>query len=245
MKSPARSPLYLRIKSYVVQKIESGAWPAAHQIPPELDLMKQFKVSRMTVNRALSELASEGRINRHPGRGSFVSDPRPASELLIIRSIAEEIRARGNKHSARVQTLESLAASPELAGSFELPVGTTLFHSVIVHRENAVPIQLEDRYVNPRLMPHYLEADFSRLTPNEVLGAVAQVKEAEQIIDAILPDARTARLLKIKRDEPCLRVYRAARIAGGVSSISWQTYPSSRYRLSGRFHDAGGSEHSG
>ncbi len=245
MKATARAPMYLRIKSYVVEHIDSGAWPVAHQIPPELELMKQFRVSRMTVNRALSELASEGRISRHPGRGSFVTDPRPKSELLIVRSIAEEIRERGNRHSARVYTLESEPASKDLAKIFELPLGTPLFHSVIAHKENAVPIQLEERYVNPRLMPHYLEADFSKLTPNEVLAAVAQVKEAEQIIDAVLPDARTCRMLKIERDQPCLRVYRVARIAGGVSSVSWQTYPSNRYRLSSSFHDGGGSTHSG
>ncbi len=230
-----RAPLYQRIKAHVRGHIESGRWPRNHQIPPESALVRQFKASRMTVSRALRELASEGLISRHPGRGSFVSDARPETELVRIRSIAEEIRERGHRHSALVHTLATVRADERLAQAFGVPEGSPLFHSLIVHSENGVPIQLEDRYVNPRLMPHYLDADFTRRTPNEVLADVAAVKEADQLIEAVLPDARACRLLGIRRGEPCLLVYRAARIEGGVSSVAWLTFPGSRYRLSSRF----------
>jgi GntR family histidine utilization transcriptional repressor len=106
-----------------------------------------------------------------------------------------------------------------------------------------VPVQLEDRFVNPALMPRYLEADFNQVTPNQVLASVAQVREADQIIEAILPDAHTRAMLRIKASEPCLLVYRVARIEGGVSSIAWLTYPGSRYRLSSRFRLSGSTLH--
>ena len=230
------SPIYQRIKDYVLRHIESGEWPLDHQIPAESELVRQFKASRMTVNRALRELANEGRISRHPGLGSFVTGVRPKSELLLIRSIAEEIAERGHVHSAKVH-LCRVESKPDisLTEAFHLPAGSPLFHTVIVHNENGLPLQLEDRYVNPRLIPNYLDADFKTLTPNQVLAAVAPVKEAEHIVEAILPNARACKLLKIKHHEPCLLIYRAASIVGGVSSIAWLTYPGSRYRIGSKY----------
>jgi GntR family histidine utilization transcriptional repressor len=235
MTPTAAPPLYARIKDFVLRNIESGQWALNQQIPPESALVQRFKASRMTVHRALRELANDGRISRHPGKGSFVSDARPKSEFLVIRSISDEIAERGHKHSARVHVRATVKGRKELTDSFDLPEGSPLFHTVIVHSENAIPIQLEDRYVNPNLMPHYLEADFRKLTPNQVLAQVASVKEADHIVEAVLADARACKLLKIGRHEPCLRVYRAASIEGGVSSIAWLTYPGTRFRLSSKF----------
>ena len=242
------SPLYQRIKDYVLRHIESGDWKLDHQIPAESELVRQFKASRMTVNRALRELANDGRISRHPGLGSFVTGVRPKSELLLIRSIAEEIAERGHTHSAKVHLCRvENKVDISLTEAFRLPAGSPLFHTVIVHCENGLPLQLEDRYVNPRLMPHYLDADFRTSTPNQVLASVAPVKEAEHTVEAILPDARACKLLKIRPHEPCLLVYRAASIEGGVSSIAWLTYPGSRYRIGGTFssHQGEGLGHRG
>ncbi|HAT82758.1 MAG TPA: hypothetical protein DCS59_04915 [Eubacterium sp.] len=66
-------PLYMRIRQYVRQKIESGEWAVGEQIPPESALGKQFGCSRITVTTALRELAREGLIDRVQGKGSFVS----------------------------------------------------------------------------------------------------------------------------------------------------------------------------
>ncbi len=113
-------PLYQRVKDYVLRNIDSGLWPVHYQIPAEAALVKVFKASRMTANRALRELANEGRVHRHPGLGSFVTDVRPKSELLTIRGIADEIVERGHVHSSRVHLLRSEMAPRALTDAFEL-----------------------------------------------------------------------------------------------------------------------------
>ena len=55
--------------------------------------------------------------------------------------------------------------TPALAEEFESKIIDRLFHIVIVHEENGVPVQLEDRYVNADVVPAFLEQDFSRTTP--------------------------------------------------------------------------------
>ena len=67
-------PKYQRLKSHIIARIKAGDWQPAHQLPSEHELVSSLQVSRMTVNRALRELASEGYLTRVPGVGTFVAE---------------------------------------------------------------------------------------------------------------------------------------------------------------------------
>ena len=227
-------PLYDRIKSHVIELIENGTWKVSQRIPSEHELVRTLGASRMTVNRALRELAQAGYLYRSQGVGTFVADHRAHAHPLQIGSIVEEIRRRGRTHSARVITLESLPATAELADRFNLSAGSALYHSLIVHLENGRPLQLEDRYVNPAIVPGYLSADFTLTTPHAVLIQVAPLQEVEHIVQASTPDAITRELLEIEA-EPCLVVRRRTWTRGAVASVATLSHPGSRFDLRGRF----------
>jgi GntR family histidine utilization transcriptional repressor len=106
---------------------------------------------------------------------------------------------------------------------------------VIVHYENDRPVQLEDRYVSPKLAPDYLRVDFSRTTPYDYLIKVAPLQEAEHLLRAVMPDERTRKLLAMKRNEPCLLVIRRTWTEGQIASVARLYHPGSRYEMSGRF----------
>lgn len=233
-------PLYRQVKRFITEHVESGEWPADHRLPSEHDLVRVFGVSRMTVHRALRELAAEGLITRVQGVGTFVAQQKPLSALLEIRNIADEIHERGHRHGAEVHLLRVERAEPPLAAALGLPAGSQVFHSLLTHRENGVPVQLEDRYVNPATAPAYLGQNFAVTTPNEYLMQAAPLDEAEHLVEAITPDAETQRLLEIGADEPCLLVRRRTWSRGAVVSSARLVHPGGRYRLGGRFaHRAG------
>jgi GntR family histidine utilization transcriptional repressor len=123
----------------------------------------------------------------------------------------------------------------DLAQDLAIPARSELYCSVIVHFENDRPIQLEDRYVLPKLAPDYLKVDFNRTTPYDYLVKVAPLQEAEHLLRAVMPDERTRKLLAMKRDEPCLLMIRRTWTAGRIASVARLYYPGSRYELSGRF----------
>ena len=50
--------LYQQVKDHIARKIQDGSWKAGDRLPSENDLVTQFGMSRMTVNRALRELAN-------------------------------------------------------------------------------------------------------------------------------------------------------------------------------------------
>ncbi len=192
----------------------------------------------MTVNKALRELTGMGRIVRLPGVGTFVAEAKPQSTLLQIANIASEIRARGHEYLCHCLLQQRVAAAPDVAAWLDLLSGQSVFHVVCVHLENGLPIQLEDRYVNPRLVPEFLDQDFARTTPSEYLVANVPADQVEHVVDAILPSADQARLLKMNVQEPCLQLTRRTWV--GEAPVTWVRclHPASRYRLGSRFRPA-------
>ena len=67
-------PLYAQLRDILKARIEQGLYPVGRRIPSEDQLNAQFGVSRITVRRALSELANEGYLIKRAGKGSYVSD---------------------------------------------------------------------------------------------------------------------------------------------------------------------------
>ncbi|MBU2286014.1 MAG: GntR family transcriptional regulator, partial [Gammaproteobacteria bacterium] len=166
---PPSPALYEQVKAFVTQRIQDGSWPPGHRLPSESELVAQFGIARMTVNRALRELVEQGRIVRMAGVGSFVAEARPQSTLLQIAHIASEIRLRGHDYRCEFLEAERIAASPDVAAWLDLYPGESVFHTVCLHLENELPVQLEDRHVNPSVVPNYLEQDFSSISPSEFL----------------------------------------------------------------------------
>lgn len=233
--SVSLQPLYLQVKRHILDNIGSGKWGTSMRVPSENDIVKSFGVSRMTANRALRELRDEGVLVRVAGVGSFVADQHAHTHPLEIRGIADEIRRRGHAHRAEIISLERVRAAPELAADFGVAPRSELYCSVIVHFENDQPIQLEDRYVLPKLAPDYLKVDFTKTTAYDYLVKVAPLQEAEHVLRAVMPDERTRKLLAMKRDEPCLLMNRRTWTAGQIASVARLYYPGSRYEMSGRF----------
>ena len=233
--SAAPEPLYLQVKRHILDNVGSGKWAASARVPSENDIVKSFGVSRMTANRALRELQDEGVLVRVAGVGTFVAAAQAHSHPLEVRSIAEEIRGRGHVHRAEVVGIERVSADALLAQEFGVAPRSELFASVIVHFEDGRPVQLENRHVLPKIAPGYLGVDFTATTPSDYLLEVAPLQEAEHVLRAVMPDARTRKLLDMKRDEPCLLIVRRTWTAGLTASLAKLFYPGSRYEMSGRF----------
>ncbi|WP_114089614.1 histidine utilization repressor [Thalassospira profundimaris] len=227
-------PLYLEVKQLILDRIYRGEWQPNHRIPSENELVSELGISKMTANRALRELAHEGELVRVQGVGSFVAQKKGYSALFEVRNIAEEIAERGHVHAASVIVLADQAASPDVADALDLPIGAPVFHSLIVHHENDVPVQIEDRFVNPALVPDYLSQDFSVITPNVYLSQKAPLTGSEHVVESILAQPWEAKLLVILHHEPCLMIRRRTWSSGGVVSLARLIYPGTRYRLESR-----------
>lgn len=233
-------PLYQQVKDYIIGRINEGTIRPGMRIESEAELVAGLNVSRMTVNRALRELAAEGRIERIQGKGTFVAEKKSQSALLEIKSIAREIQERGGSYSCTVHLLQEEKARPALAASMGLVPYSEVFHSIIVHKDNDVPIQLGCRCINPQVAPHFLEQDFTKCTVSDYLLNLAPVSAVEHVVEALIPDSWIRDLLEINASEPCLALHRKTWVDDKIATQSIFYYPGSRYMLGGKFVPSSG-----
>lgn len=229
------APLYLQLKQGIVNLIRNGRWQPHQRVPSESELVSQLGVSRMTINRALRELTSEGYLFRLQGVGTFVAEIKAFTPMLEVHNIADEITSRGHRHTSQVLLLGETEADAGAAQAFGCQTGATLFHSRIVHFENELPVQLEDRLVNPQVAPLYLQQDFTRSTPFAYLTLVAPLTAGEHVVEAVNASDEEQRLLNIASTEPCLQIQRRTWHMDAVVTSARLLYPGARYKMFGRF----------
>jgi len=233
--SPRAAAPYAQVKQFLRDGLAQGRYAPGALMPSEAELVARFGVSRMTVNRALRELQAEGLIERVQGVGTFAARLHRVSSTLTIRDLHEEISERGHRHDARVVLSREEAAAPALAQQLGLAPGASVYHSLIVHSEDGVPLQCEDRYVNPACAPGYLSVDFTRTTPTHYLFEVTALWRAQYSIEAALPTREEAELLGIGARDPCLIVVRRTSTRDAAITIARLVQPGARYTLHGEF----------
>jgi GntR family histidine utilization transcriptional repressor len=234
-------PRYQQLKDLIIGRISSGELQPADRVPSENELVESMSVSRMTANRALRELNDEGYVDRVAGRGTFVSDYRSQSHLLEVHNIADEIALRGHTHSSQVIRQSLQHARGEVAKALHVEQGTDVIHLLLVHAENGIPIQLEDRHVLASFAPGCLREDFAAVTPSAYLTSIAPLQEAEQVVRASVPNRAVRRYLDIKDGEASLVVIRRTWSEGRPVTFARLHHPGGRYELTGHYTPPGTS----
>jgi GntR family transcriptional regulator len=104
----SKVPLYFQLTEILRDRIWSGDLAPGEMLPGEQDLLARFGVSRITVRRALSDLAREGFLVRQPGRGTFVSKPKIPDRSDPVLEFLENLRAQGHRPVSSILVLETV-----------------------------------------------------------------------------------------------------------------------------------------
>ena len=162
---------------------------------------------------------------------------------------ARAVRLSADNYHGRSLTATTIAAHEvghalqhargEVARALHVEQGTDVFHVLLVHRENGLPIQLEDRHVVADFAPDCLEQDFGRITPSAWLTAISPLQEAEQVVRAAQPNAAVRKHLNMRDDEPSLVVLRRTWSHGRPVTFARLHHPASRYELTGHYTPPG------
>jgi len=226
------SPRYIQIQDFIHEKINSHVWLPGSKIPTELELTKQFNVSRMTVNKAIRDLVNKGLLERTPRLGTFVCHKKAESSLNYIRNIADEINQRGKTYSNKILSQVTIEADDEIAMRLGVKLETPIFFSEIIHFEDDVALQLELRWVNPQFAPHYIEQDFTLATPNEYLTKNCPLSSIEHTVEAVIAAAEIQNNLGLSATQPCLLLNRRTWSKQDLISVALLYHPADKYKLS-------------
>lgn len=233
--APTNEPLYLRILAAMERPILSGEWAAGAKIPSEQELAQEFSCARMTVNKALSELARKGLIERRRRGGSFVARPRAQAALLEIRDIRSEVEGLGLPYAYELLSRERDKPTPGEREALGLGRGDAVLRLCARHFAGGKPFCLEERAISLRAVPEAEAQDFADETPGGWLLGRVPWSEAEHRIFAAAAGRLAADALAIEPGAPCLVVERRTWLNGQGVTAAKLTYPAQAHALVARF----------
>ncbi|MBD1382832.1 GntR family transcriptional regulator [Metabacillus arenae] len=194
-------PLYYQIKELIREKIENGNWKSGDKIPNEVDLAKNFKVSRSTMRQAILELVNEGILTRKKGVGTFVSKPKFEGNFITF-SYPEEL---GTKHTPiSIKAIEGTSGKLKV---LNLKGHEKVYEIIRLRFFNEEPAAIENSYIPVGLVPDLLDNNLEgRLVDliTEKYGII--MTKYKNSIEPVLLDSFEAKVLEVKQNQPALKI---------------------------------------
>ena len=211
-KSPV--PLYHRVYVLLRERIINGIYRPGDKLPSEPALMHAFGVSRITIKRALNDLAAQGLLERSRGRGTTVTQAGAQLRMnppitASIDGLLANLSAVGKGTSVDVVAFEYVRASPDVASHLQLPEGTLVQHAARVRHLGQRPYAHSTSF-----LPEALGRTFSRdaLKAKPLIDLIRQagvrVGQVDQTITSTLADHDMARYLDVDVGSPLLKLCR-------------------------------------
>ena len=230
--------IHRRICDDIEAKIMDGRWQPGRRIPFEYELEAEYGCSRMTVNKALSELAARGLIVRRRRAGSFVGQPQIERTVMEIQDIPAAAEAAGLEYSFAVlsRTVEPL--DPAEAARIGAEPRQDVCRLTCLHTVGGEPHALERRLIMLDAVPEARDEPFATRPPGTWLLEHVPWSEARHVIRAVAADAAVARLLEMPKGAPCLLLARQTWQNGRTVTQVEITHPGNRYQFTGWFQPA-------
>ncbi|MGH3729129.1 MAG: GntR family transcriptional regulator [Micromonosporaceae bacterium] len=226
-------PLYEQVHNALRDQIRSGVYRSGSRLPSERSLSEAFRVSRLTLRRALQDLADAGVLDRSSSRGWFVA-AEPMSEapnqLLGFSAMA---RSRGLTPSARVVIATSREATLDEAETLSVAPGAPLFHLERLRLMDDVPIAVDGTLLPLTVAPWLPEVDFTQNSLYDLLEEHGTVPtRASYVVEVREADERLAGLLDVPVGKGLLMTSGLTSDQHGrLIEHAWIAYRPERYRL--------------
>ncbi|MBW4552075.1 MAG: GntR family transcriptional regulator [Aphanocapsa sp. GSE-SYN-MK-11-07L] len=202
-----KSPLHIKISEQLRAQIVRGEYVPGDQLPSEHELMSLFEVSRITVRRAISNLANQGLVASYHGKGVFVKEQRKvvyslASPLVFFE---QDIQSQGATSTIRNLSFEPVQPPAYVRKLLQLPEQTL---EVYLQKKllliNGIPVALDTSYILSELgEPLAAELQSSMTFPILERHQVA-IEKIEATFECTRADRELSAYLETSLGEPLL-----------------------------------------
>ncbi len=215
LSTEAGVPLHRQLFLVLHDEIDRGVIGPGEALPTEQTLCDQFGVSRITVRRALADLADQGYIERRQGVGSFVREHAPSEAVSAGRSYIDGLRQ--TQFETEVDVVELDTRRPPRQIAEVLGSSGELLHIVRVRRQRRTsePLLVTEAWLPESLADTLTESALLRAPLYQLLPeAGVVVDRVQHEITAEIAGPRNARLLDTAIGAALLRLNRLAYVAG-------------------------------
>src|SRR6266496_5513368 len=170
LRREAPTPLYLQLKTALVSDINAGQYKPHERLMSERELGEKFRVSRMTVRQALTEMIREGILYTQVGKGTYVNESKIKQELQTLTGFTQDMAARGSVASGQVLEARIIPATLTLAAIFSVPMNTEFVLLSLLRLSVGMPLAIEEAHIRHQVCPAIIKYDFSNESLYNILA---------------------------------------------------------------------------
>ncbi len=232
-------PAWMQIRRVLAAPILDGSWPPGTRVPAEVDLQHHFQTSRMTVNKAIQNLAFEGLVQRRRGFGTIVAKRAQERPVFEMWNTANVVQLSGAVYGYRLLEQQLVNEDPIKRALLNVSRKTRVLWMRCVHLSDGRPFQLEERLINVDAAPGVLSHPLADESAGPWLIANVPWTEAEHTVSAQSAGPAESDALDVPIGSPCLVVERRTWNEDKPVSLARLWHPGSQHLLVGRFLPTG------
>jgi len=200
-------PLYFQVENIIQSSIQNGGLKPGDQLPTEQELCDHFKVSRSVIRPALHNLALQGLIERVPGRGTFVAQPKLREALMReLLGFHEDTIRQGHQPATQILEQAPIPATPALAELLDIGIDEPVLALKRLRFLDQEPHLISETYLPLDIQPALADEDFSAGSLYQILETRYGLflSHGRRVVEVALASEDEARLLEVKPGAPLL-----------------------------------------
>lgn len=234
-------PLWAQVLEDLRRRLADGELTEA--FPTDLELTKEYGVSRHTAREAVRRLQAEGVITRERGRGTFVQSPTIEQATGALYSLFRSIEARGLEQRSEVLDL-SVVTDATVAARLDLPAASELVRLERLRSADGHVLAHDTAWVPADVARPLLDVDFGHTALYDELAERCGVRPiaGTEWVGTELPSSEERARLGLGARQPVFRIQRLARTED--RSIEWREtlVRGDRYRFVAQWSPKGSYE---
>jgi GntR family transcriptional regulator len=199
------------------ERIHAGELVPGARLPGEPAMAAECGVSRVTLRRALDQLAAEGLVERRPGVGTFVREAAPLPPAGIdFADVFAHLKEMGRRTEVRLLSFGYVLPTGPVAAALGLSSGQRAQRAVRVRMMAGAPFSFLTTHVPEQIGQTYSEAEMANQPLLSLLERSGiRIARARQDIGATLAGPDLAEVLQVETGAPLLSLTRVVEDAAG------------------------------
>lgn len=199
-------PLYRQVKNHILTEIQAGKRKPGEQLKPEMELSREYGVSRVTIRKALEELESEGYLVKQQGKGTFVSRPKLQRKIDYVTSFSMACKYNDMVPTSLVvkSEVQMQGSDPEVERFLELSEDDKILYIQRLRLADGEPVMLENNYYSWNRFQGLLAEDLTESVYGLLIYKyhVLPFGDAENTLEIVRANKEQAELLRVPVGEP-------------------------------------------
>lgn len=239
MQIKSSNPLYYTIKEDIKNQINNKEFNPGDFIPTESDLCEKYKVSRVTIRRAIEELVEEGVLIKDRGKTAYVANKAIPRSLNRLGGLHEELTKAGIKCASYILNSETVKAEEWIAKKMEIDIDTLLYRFERLRYADGNPVCYQIVYLVKSLCEDINIRELATSSLYETIEHKFHLKidYAEQTISSVLSTYKQSALLELP-ERTCMLCVKRTTFLEGTKCIEYSEsyYVGNRYSLTMTLH---------